>query len=76
MYWPGDYTGAVSDGELAGTDRLKPDTLANPELSLGCGTRMLSDDRTQQDAMTVLLPSLPNIYAHPHKGKVQPNANT
>ncbi|XP_031143312.1 cadherin EGF LAG seven-pass G-type receptor 2 isoform X3 [Sander lucioperca] len=68
MYWPGDYTGAVSDGELAGTDRLKPDTLANPELSLGCGTRMLSDDRTQQDAMTVLLPSLPNIYAHPHKG--------
>ncbi|XP_028431059.1 cadherin EGF LAG seven-pass G-type receptor 2 isoform X2 [Perca flavescens] len=68
MYWPGDYTEAASDGEPAGTDRLKPDTLANPEPSLGCGTRTLSDDRTQQDAMTVLLPSLPNIYAHPHKG--------
>ncbi|XP_034725126.1 cadherin EGF LAG seven-pass G-type receptor 2 isoform X2 [Etheostoma cragini] len=68
MYWHGDYTGGVNDGELAGTDRLKADPLANPELSLGCGTRMLSDDRTQQDAMTVLLPSLPNIFTHPHKG--------
>ncbi|XP_054472452.1 cadherin EGF LAG seven-pass G-type receptor 2 [Anoplopoma fimbria] len=67
MLWPGDYTAAVGDGELTGTDRMKPDTQTNPEPSLGCDTRTLSDDR-RQDAMTVLLPSLPNIYAHPHRG--------
>ncbi len=62
MYWPGDYAAAVSgDSELTGSDRLKPDTLSNPEPSLGRDGRM-------QDTMTVLLPSLPNLSAHPHKG--------
>ncbi|XP_029287123.1 cadherin EGF LAG seven-pass G-type receptor 2 isoform X1 [Cottoperca gobio] len=67
MYWPGDYPAAAVDGELTGTDRLKADTLANPEPTNGRDSRMVSDDRTQ-DAMMVLLPSLPNIYAHPHRG--------
>ncbi|XP_067443425.1 cadherin EGF LAG seven-pass G-type receptor 2 isoform X2 [Thunnus thynnus] len=62
MYWPGDYPAAVSDGELTAAE-----TLANPELSLGRDSRTLSDDRTQ-DSMMVLLPSLPNFNAHPHKG--------
>ncbi|XP_040889470.1 cadherin EGF LAG seven-pass G-type receptor 2 [Toxotes jaculatrix] len=66
MYWPGDYA-AVSDSELAGADRLKTETLANPEPSLSRDTRTLSDDRAQ-DTMMVLLPSLPNLNAHPHKG--------
>ncbi|KAG8007815.1 Cadherin EGF LAG seven-pass G-type receptor 2, partial [Nibea albiflora] len=68
MYWPGDYSTAASgDGELAGADRLKPDALDNPEPSLGRDPRSFSDGRTQ-DNMTVLLPSLPNFNAHPHKG--------
>ncbi|KAM7402101.1 hypothetical protein PAMP_017369 [Pampus punctatissimus] len=67
MYWPGDYAPVVNDGELTAADRLKAETLANPELSLGRDSRALSNDRTQ-DSMTVLLPSLPNFNAHPHKG--------
>lgn len=70
MYWPGDYSAAVSsDGELTGADRLKPDALDNPEPSLGRDPRLFSDGRTQ-DNVTVLLPSLPNLNAHPHKGKL------
>lgn len=69
MYWPGDYAAAASESELAGTDRLKPDALAHQEPSLCRDARTLSDGRTQ-DAMTVLLPSLPNLNAHPHKGNV------
>lgn len=75
MYWPGDYAAVVGDGELAAADRLKAETLANPELSLGRDSRTLSDDRTQ-DTMMVLLPSLPNFNAHPHKGEAQLDANT
>lgn len=62
MYWPDD------EGELTETDRLKADTPTNQELSLGRDTRGLSDDRGQ-DAMTTLLPSLPHIYTHPHRGE-------
>uniref|UniRef100_A0A671THK9 Cadherin, EGF LAG seven-pass G-type receptor 2 n=1 Tax=Sparus aurata TaxID=8175 RepID=A0A671THK9_SPAAU len=72
MHWPMDYAAAVSgDSELTGTDRLKPDALANPELNLGHDARAFSDGRTQ-DTMMTLLPSLPNLNAHPHRGKVQP----
>ncbi|AWP02840.1 putative cadherin EGF LAG seven-pass G-type receptor 2 [Scophthalmus maximus] len=62
MYWPG-----VNGGELTSADRLKTETPANPEPSFGGETRALSDDRTQE-AMTQLLPSLPNHITHPHKG--------
>ncbi|XP_047439870.1 cadherin EGF LAG seven-pass G-type receptor 2 isoform X3 [Mugil cephalus] len=62
MFWPGDYPAAVSDGELAGADRLKTETLANPELSLG------RDNRTLQDSTIMLLPSVPNLNTHPHRG--------
>lgn len=73
MHWPMDYAAAVSgDSELAGTDRRKPDALANPELSLGHDARVFSDGRSQ-DTMMTLLPSLPNLNAHPHRGKVQPD---
>ncbi|XP_067361274.1 cadherin EGF LAG seven-pass G-type receptor 2 isoform X3 [Channa argus] len=67
MYWPGDYTGGDGDGDFTGADRLKTESLANPELSLCRDTRMLPDGRTQ-DTMMVLQPSLPNFAAHPHKG--------
>lgn len=71
MYWPGDYAAAAAgDGELTGADRLKTETLANPELSLSRDTRTLSDERTQ-DTMMALPPSLPSLTAHPHKGAVQ-----
>ncbi|XP_029989175.1 cadherin EGF LAG seven-pass G-type receptor 2 isoform X2 [Sphaeramia orbicularis] len=66
MYWPGDYA-AVTDSELTVIDRLKAETLNNPEPSFSRDTRTLPEDRTQ-DAMTVLLPGLPNLNAHPHKG--------
>ncbi|XP_056293046.1 cadherin EGF LAG seven-pass G-type receptor 2 isoform X1 [Pseudoliparis swirei] len=62
MFWPGDYTAAVSDGELTCADRTKPDT---PAQSVCCDMR--TDDQTQE-ATTALLPGLPNIYTHPHKG--------
>jgi len=65
MFWPGDYTAAVSDGELTCADRTKPDT---PAQSVCCDMR--TDDQTQE-ATTALLPGLPNIYTHPHKGKAQ-----
>lgn len=68
MLWPADYSAAASDGEVACADRMKPNMPANPEPSPGSDTRMFPDSQTQ-DAMTVLLPSMPNIYANPHKGK-------
>ncbi|KAM8915162.1 cadherin EGF LAG seven-pass G-type receptor 2 isoform 1-T1 [Spinachia spinachia] len=69
MLWPGDYASAVSDGEVACRDRMKPDTSANPEPSPGSDSdvRIFSDSQTQ-DAVTVLLPSMPNMYGNPHKG--------
>lgn len=70
MLWSADNAAAVSgDSELTGTDRLKLDALAHPESSLGRDAHTFSDGRTQ-DTITVLLPSLPNLSAHPHKGKV------
>lgn len=65
MYWPGDYPAAASDAELAGGDRLKTETLANPDLSLG------RDNRTPQDSVIMLLPSVPNLNTHPHRGKLK-----
>lgn len=71
MLWPADNAAAVGgDGELAGADRLNPDAPVHPELSL---SRAFSDGRTQ-DAMTMLLPSLPSLSAHPHKGEVWSDA--
>ncbi|KAM7006039.1 cadherin EGF LAG seven-pass G-type receptor 2 isoform 2-T2 [Tautogolabrus adspersus] len=67
-YWPVDYTAAGSDSELASADRLKLETLAYQDQSLSRDARTLSDGRTQ-DSMTVLLPSLPNLHAHPHRAK-------
>lgn len=60
MLWP------AGDGELASADTLNPDAPVHPESSL---SRTFSDGRTQ-DAMTMLLPSLPSLSAHPHKGEV------
>lgn len=71
MLWPADNGAAAGgDGELAGADRLNPDVPVHPELSLG---RAFSDGRTQ-DTMTMLLPSLPSLSAHPHKGEVWSDA--
>lgn len=66
MYWPGDFTGAAGNGELTGADKLKTETLANPELRL---------ERTP-DSVMVLPPSLSSLTAHPHKGEVQLKAHT
>lgn len=51
-----------SDGELTASDRLKMDSLTNPEPGL-------SRDIRPQETVTMVLPSLPNLSAHPHKGK-------
>ncbi|KAM9860155.1 cadherin EGF LAG seven-pass G-type receptor 2 [Aulostomus maculatus] len=67
MYWPGDCAATLSDSELTDADRLKVETLVNSESGFGRDSQSLSDDR-RQDAMTVLLPSLPNFSTHPHKG--------
>uniref|UniRef100_A0A8C6L6M3 Cadherin EGF LAG seven-pass G-type receptor 2 n=1 Tax=Nothobranchius furzeri TaxID=105023 RepID=A0A8C6L6M3_NOTFU len=64
MLWSGDFSGVVGDGEFSGGDNVMMET---PELVLGRSVRALSEDRSQE-SMTVLLPSLPNIYSHPHKG--------
>uniref|UniRef100_A0A1A8GL00 Cadherin EGF LAG seven-pass G-type receptor 2 n=1 Tax=Nothobranchius korthausae TaxID=1143690 RepID=A0A1A8GL00_9TELE len=64
MLWSGDFSEVVGDGEFSGGDNVMMET---PELVLGRSVRALSQDRSQE-SMTVLLPSLPNIYSHPHKG--------
>ncbi|XP_072238280.1 cadherin EGF LAG seven-pass G-type receptor 2 [Leuresthes tenuis] len=62
MYWPGDYTAVMDDGERAGGDRLKMET---PDAILGRNLRTLSDDRSQD---SMLLPTLPILSTHPHRG--------
>ncbi|KAM4587775.1 cadherin EGF LAG seven-pass G-type receptor 2 isoform 1-T1 [Odontesthes bonariensis] len=62
MYWPGDYTAVVDDGERAGGDRLKMET---PDAILSRNSRTLSDDRSQD---SLLLPTLPIFSTHPHRG--------
>nr|XP_004544839.2 cadherin EGF LAG seven-pass G-type receptor 2 isoform X3 [Maylandia zebra] len=66
LYWPGEYAATASDSELTGGDRAKMEGLANHE-PIVRDPRLLSDDRTKE-SVTVLLPSLPNFSAHPHKG--------
>lgn len=68
LYWPGEYAATASDSELTGGDRAKMEGLANHE-PIVRDPRLLSDDRTKE-SVTVLLPSLPNFSAHPHKGKL------
>ncbi|KAM3877775.1 cadherin EGF LAG seven-pass G-type receptor 2 [Diretmus argenteus] len=69
MYWPGEYA-TVSDSELGGTDRVRMESLGHPDQGLGRENRTLPpDDRAgDRDPMTMLLPSLPNLNAHPQKG--------
>ncbi|XP_074522154.1 cadherin EGF LAG seven-pass G-type receptor 2 isoform X2 [Halichoeres trimaculatus] len=66
MYWPAGYTATGSDSELTG-DRQNPDILANQEQSLSRDPRTLPEGRTQDSTM-LLLPSLPTLHPHPHKG--------
>ncbi|KAM4613350.1 cadherin EGF LAG seven-pass G-type receptor 2 [Polymixia lowei] len=69
MYWPGDYVTPASDSEGFGGDRLKMETLTNPDLGLSRDNRAGSDERSgDKDNMMLLLPSLPNLNAHPQKG--------
>ncbi|KAK5610636.1 Cadherin EGF LAG seven-pass G-type receptor 2 [Crenichthys baileyi] len=67
MHWPVDYTAAVGDSELAGGEGSKMDSPESAQPVLGRNMRSLSDDKSQ-DCMTVLLPSFPNLSAHPHRG--------
>ncbi|XP_061583050.1 cadherin EGF LAG seven-pass G-type receptor 2 isoform X2 [Cololabis saira] len=60
-YWP-DYAAVVSESELAG--RANTET---PEPVLLRNMRALSDERPQ-DSVTMLLPALPHLNAHPHRG--------
>ncbi|XP_061544471.1 cadherin EGF LAG seven-pass G-type receptor 2 [Phycodurus eques] len=48
------WPAAVSDGDLTDADRLE----MNPK----------SSDERRLDTVTVLLPHMPNLHAHPHKG--------
>ncbi|XP_056129029.1 cadherin EGF LAG seven-pass G-type receptor 2 [Lampris incognitus] len=70
MYWPGDYASPPSDGEAAGgASRLMMDPLAHPDGRLGRDNRAAPDDKAaDKDSMILLLPCLPNLNAHPHKG--------
>ncbi|XP_037535788.1 cadherin EGF LAG seven-pass G-type receptor 2 [Nematolebias whitei] len=62
--WPADHSSGVGDGELVGGDRGRTEA---PEPVLGRNIRLLSDDRSQESAAT-LLPVLSNLSSHPHKG--------
>lgn len=64
MQWSTESAAAMSDGSQL------TDTLAHSESSLGRDASTFSDGRTQ-DAMTVMLPSVPSLSAHPYKGSVK-----
>lgn len=64
MQWSAESTAAMSDGGQL------TDTLAHPESSLGRDASTFSDGRTQ-DALTVMLPSVPSLSAHPYKGSIK-----
>ncbi|XP_034022451.1 cadherin EGF LAG seven-pass G-type receptor 2 isoform X2 [Thalassophryne amazonica] len=65
MLWPGEYTAAASDSELA--DRTKVETPTDTEPSLGHNFRSLLGEQSENMLM-VLPPGLPNQIIHPHKG--------
>lgn len=63
---------AANDSEsvVGGADRLKLETLANPDLGPSLDNRAMPEDRSgdKDNMMLLLLPSLPNLNAHPQKG--------
>lgn len=59
MQWSTESAAAMSDGSQL--------TDTHPESSLGRDASTFSDGRTQ-DALTVMLPSVPSLSAHPYKG--------
>ncbi|KAF7641465.1 hypothetical protein LDENG_00280530, partial [Lucifuga dentata] len=68
-YWPGELTAPASDSELGGADRLKKETMTSPDPGLSQDTRTIPDSMAgDRETMTVLLPCLPNLNAHPQKG--------
>ncbi|KAK6321410.1 hypothetical protein J4Q44_G00083860 [Coregonus suidteri] len=75
LFWPGEYVTTASDSEgLGGADRLKAQSLANPELGQTRDNRGMSDERPGDKAESygkdnvMLLPSQPNLHALPQKG--------
>ncbi|XP_071017065.1 cadherin EGF LAG seven-pass G-type receptor 2-like [Oncorhynchus clarkii lewisi] len=76
LYWPVEYMTTASSSEgLGGADRLKTESLANTELGQTRDTRGMPSERPGdkagsygKDNLMLLLPSLPNLNAHPQKG--------
>uniref|UniRef100_A0A673ZB10 Cadherin EGF LAG seven-pass G-type receptor 2 n=1 Tax=Salmo trutta TaxID=8032 RepID=A0A673ZB10_SALTR len=76
LYWPVEYMTTASNSEcLGGADRLKTESLANTELGQTRDTRGMPSERPGdkagsygKDNLMLLLPSLPNLNAHPQKG--------
>ncbi|XP_013988461.2 cadherin EGF LAG seven-pass G-type receptor 2 isoform X3 [Salmo salar] len=75
LYWPGEFVTTLSNSEcLGGAERLKVESLGNPELGQTRDHRGMPDDRPDDKAEgygkdhVMLLPSLPNLNAHPQKG--------
>lgn len=79
LYWPVEYMTTASNSEgLGGADRLKTESLANTELGQTRDTRGMPSERPGdkagsygKDNLMLLLPSLPNLNAHPQKGQQQ-----
>ncbi|XP_062320603.1 cadherin EGF LAG seven-pass G-type receptor 2 isoform X2 [Osmerus eperlanus] len=74
LYWPGEYVASAGDPE-GGADRMKMEPHANPDPGQARDNRTMPDDRLGDraegygmDNMMLLLPSLPNLNAHPQKG--------
>ena len=79
LYWPGEYVAPAGDPE-GGADRMKMEPHANPDPGQARDNRTMPDDRLGDraegygmDNMMLLLPSLPNLNAHPQKGDHQHN---
>lgn len=83
LYWPGEFVTTLSNSEcLGGAERLKVESLGNPELGQTRDHRGMPDDRPGDKAEgygkdhVMLLPSLPNLNAHPQKGQQQTQTST